>query len=450
MVGLLPGVAGLLDFFSQSWKDRVRKGAYISPTGTRIEFDFEDVSREFDKRGTIFTFPGVNGAYVQQKGYSERRYPLRCYFTGDNCDRIANAFEVALLEDGAGKLEHPLYGDIDDVVPFGAITRRDDLKNEANQSVVEVTFFTTLGAVYPSSAADAKSEIEGALGLFDVAAAQQFEASSVLSTAAQAASLKSTIKKFLREVSANLEQVSDQVGDVRREMADIQSTINFGLDVLVGQPLELARQCINLVRAPARMTDGFLSRLEGYAKFANALFASAEALPADTLTASTSLTNRTTQIANDFHASDLFLGAAVAGSVGSVLFTTYQNRTAVLADAAAVLALADAFTAWREAGFAALETIPGVVAAQVDTGESFQPLQQAVALTAGRLVEVAFTLLPERRIVLDRPRTIIDLAAELYGEVDARLDFLIESNNLSGDEILELPRGRSIVWYPEP
>src|SRR5690606_5345953 len=130
--------------------------------GTRIRFEFEDVSRNFEKRGTVFTFPGIDGAYVQQKGYSERHYPLRCIFSGKDCDLFATAFEAALLEDGIGRLEHPMYGTIPDVVPFGGVTRRDDLKSEANQAIVDVTFFTTLGAVYPSSATDAQSEIEAA------------------------------------------------------------------------------------------------------------------------------------------------------------------------------------------------------------------------------------------------------------------------------------------------
>ena len=51
-------------------------------------------------------------------------------------------------------------------------------------------------------------------------------------------------------------------------------------------------------------------------------------------------------------------------------------------------------------------------------------------------------------IQLDRARTIIDLSAELYGRVDDRtLNFMIDSNRLTGSEILELPRGRSILYY---
>ncbi len=84
---------------------------------------------------------------------------------------------------------------------------------------------------------------------------------------------------------------------------------------------------------------------------------------------------------------------------------------------------------------------------QIDTGGAYQQLQDAVALTAGFLVEISFSLKQERVIILDRNRTIIDLAAELYGSIDDQLDFLISSNDLSGSEILELPRGREIVYY---
>ena len=53
----------------------------------------------------------------------------------------------------------------------------------------------------------------------------------------------------------------------------------------------------------------------------------------------------------------------------------------------------------------------------------------------------------ERSITLDRARTIIDLCGELYGSVDDNLDFAINSNGLTGSEILELPRGFDFVYY---
>jgi len=83
----------------------------------------------------------------------------------------------------------------------------------------------------------------------------------------------------------------------------------------------------------------------------------------------------------------------------------------------------------------------------IDTGAGYQALQSAAALVSGYLVETSFSLATERNIVMTEPRTIIDLAAEIYGAVDERLDFLINTNSLTGSEILELPRGRVIRYY---
>lgn len=452
-----PGIAGLLG--EQSWEDRLREAAYTSPKGTRIKFEYEDVGREFDKRGTAFEFPGVNNSYVQQRGFSSRRYPLRCFLSGRDHDRIATAFEAALLEDGLGKLEHPLYGTVN-VVPFGTVTRGDPLKTAANQSIIEVTFWTTTGAVYPRSSADPKNEILAAIAGFDVAAAQQFASSTDLTKAVAKANLKATIRKFLREVSANLRVVSDAVTSVNREFRDYQSLLNFGLDVLIGQPLQLAQQITNLVKAPARALVGITERLDAYARLAQAIINSAAATPRQTLEAGTALAGRTTRIANDFHLSDLLLMGTVAGAMVAIIGDAltddgqpsgepvFATKPQALLAADSLLTQFDSVVAWRDDGFEALQDGEVLGAYQVDTGGSYQALQRAAALTAGYLIEISFSLVPERRTVLEDPRTIIDLSAELYGSVDDRLDFVIESNGLVGDEILELPRNRMIRYYP--
>ena len=443
-----PGIAGLLGFGSQSWEDRIKEAAYTSPGGTRIRFDFEDVRRETEKRTTAFSFPGLNEQYVQDNGYGSRKYPLRCFFWGSEHDRIATAFEAALLEKGVGKLEHPLYGTFQ-VIPFGTITRRDDLKTAANQTIVEVTFWTTLRAIYPTDQANPRNEILDALIGFDVAAAQQFQDSTSLLSTVQKVDMRATVRGFLRGVSAALQSVSDATTAVNREFRDLQSTVNLGLDVLVGQPLLLAQQVSNLIKAPARALAGIQSRLDAYAGLADSIFGSSAGSPGDALTSGTGLALLTTKVANDFHASDLFAMNAVGGSVRSTVENQFDTKPEALAAAESVLSQFDDAITWREAGFGDLSTIDDIGEYQVDTGGSYQALHRAVSLAAGFLVEISFSLVAERRIVLDRPRTIIDLSAELYGSVENdRLDFMINSNSLTGDEILELPRGKLIRYYP--
>lgn len=445
---------------SGSWQGRLREAAYTSPKGTRIKFEYMDVSREIPLRGTVFEFPGVDGGYVQRSGFGPRQYPLRCFFQGLKHDLVATAFEAALCEPGVGKLEHPMYGAIPKVVPFGSITRRNELVNGTNFTVIEVTFWTTTGAVYPSASTDPQSEILASLGNFNVVAAQQFANSTNLRGALNKANAKATLQSYLSKVKSALTKASQAVSKVRRQFADYQSQVNGAIDILIGQPLLLGQQVSNLIQAPARALSGITARLEGYEDLANSIISSTQAAPGKTLASGIALAQRTQRITNDLHISDLFALNSVAGSAIAVVAQPitddgsidpkpqFLTKPDAIGAAAALLLQFDEVLAWRDQSFTDVQSIEFGGAGVVDTGEAIQALQQAVALTAGFLIQVSFTLAAERRIVLDRPRTIIDLSAELYGSVDDRLDFLINSNNLSGDEILELPANKTIVYYP--
>ncbi len=418
-----------------SWEDRLREAAYTSPLGGRAVFQYADVSREVDKRTAAFDFPLVNNAYVQDNGHGSRRYPMTCYFSGANHDLQATTFEELLLDRGVGRLEHPLYGTFD-VVPFGSITRNDALATAANQSVVQVTFWTTTGAVYPSGQGNPLSEVVGSLVLFEDAAAAQYAEDTDLRTTVSKESTKATTRSMLQLVGAALAGVSAGVTDVNRDFRAQQQAVNLGMDVLIGQPLTLARQIVNLVTAPARAVVGLKLRLEAYDRLATSIFGSRAGSGEQDATTLNSLKLR---LSNDFHTSDLFATSSVAGSITAVTSHEYATRSEALTAADQLAAQFDAAVAWRESRYGGL--------GQVDTGAAYQALQEALALAFGYLISVSFSLAAERRIVLDRPRTIVDLAAELYGSVDDKLDFLITSNNLSGAQILELSAGQSIVYY---
>ena len=441
------------------WQDRLRQAAYTGPSGTRLRFDYEDVSREYEARGTVFDFPGVNESYVQRTGFASRKYPLRCIFWGDDHDRFATAFEALLLENGVGKLEHPMYGTVD-VVPFGTITRNDSLKTAANQTIIELTFWSTLRAIYPEARSDPQNEIKAALNGFNAAKAQEFADKMNLVGAVNKARAKATIRNLLQGISSGLEGISDTVTSISETMRTVQSDINFGMDVLIGQPLLLAQQIINLTTLPARAIAGIESRLEQYGLLLDRIIESSAGSPAEQVATSVSLLQSQTNIANDFHSSDLVAMTCVSAAVlaaastpvnsnGSLVFDSpvFTTKPQAMRAAEAILEMSDEAVVWRDLGFEALQTFDSIGPNQIDFGESYQALQEAVALAAGYLVQVSFQVIPERRLILDRARTIVDVAAEVYGAVDSRLDFLINSNDLTGSEILELPAGKTIVYY---
>ena len=410
-----------------SWEDRLREAAYTSPSGARITFVYENVSQEVDKKTTGFSFPDANGTYVQDLGHSGRRYPLRVFFSGEDYDQAVIFFEEALIERGTGRLEHPMYGVID-VVPFGSITRRDDLKTAANQAVIEVTFWETINLIYPASQTDPASSVLSAVKEYNTAAAESFNNVLNLDTAVERVSLRDTYRSTLSKASNGLKAIASTQENVRQQFNAIIDSVNQGLDVLIADPITLAFQTTQLIQAPARARSAIKDRLDAYRDLADAI-----------MLGNGANVGNDSRAKNAFHSNDLYVSSYVTGSVVSVVNNQFVTKTDALQAAEDVLDQLDNVVAWRDLNFAELN--------QVDTGEAYQKLQKAVALTAGFLVEISFTLKQERRIVLSRSRTIIDLCAELYGSVDDQLDFLISSNELTGSEILELPRGKEIAYF---
>lgn len=428
-----------------AWQDRIREAAYTSPSGTRLVFAFEDVRLEVTKRSTPFVFPGVDGAYVQDNGRGARSFPLRCFFTGGDHDLDAEAFVEALLERGLGRLEHPFYGTFD-VVPLGQITRRDDLRDAANQTVLEVTFSESLAAVYPRLQSSPRQAVVAELEALDAAGAAQFEESADLSTVAAQEETKAKTRSLLQDVSAELAELAAATSKISDEFQDALGAVNDGIDVLIGQPLGLAQQLYGLITAPARAVTGIKTRFDGYAALIDRVTTAADAQPALAFTGGVVLPSRRRLVSNAFHLAGLLSSSALAGMIQSTLEHQFESRPEALLAAAALLDELGDLVVWLDAGFATLATVGG--AGGIDTGAAYQALQGAVALAAGRLVEISFALQPERRIVLDRPRTILDLSAELYGSIeDEQLNFFIASNGFTGSEILEIPRGRTVVYY---
>jgi prophage DNA circulation protein len=461
----------------QDWTARVVKDAwYEAPSGKRIGFDFVSVSREIELRRVAFEFPQINDAYVQDNGYGARKYPLLCIFTGAQHDLLATAFEAALIERGRGTLRHPFYGTFK-AIAYGTIVRRNDLVNEANQSIVEVTFWTSTGEVYPTTSKSARNEILAAIALFNASAASSFANRTQLASTVAKVNTTARIRKWLRDVQASIGKVAGAVSTVNRKFRDAQKTINYGLDTLIGTPLILAQQISNLISAPARANVGIQSRLDSYNALAQSIMTSTVVSTANLISGLTLASERLKR-SNDFHTADLFVTSSVIGSLLSSLENTYTTRAEALDTAAQVLArLADVIV-WREDRFESLD--------QIDTGETYQALQQAAGLVAGYLIESAASLsggasqaisdgpdatgvllqsgtlngvpaailasgkaLIERVIVVDRPRTILDLCAELYGNPDADgiLDFFINTNAFTGQEIIELQKGREVRFY---
>jgi prophage DNA circulation protein len=403
-----------------SWQDRLREAAYTSPSGVRLTFDYEQTSEAFDQKATPYDFADADGTFVQTLGRTGRRYALRLIVWGNNYDLEASEWMTALAESGQGLLEHPVYGRLD-VVPVGTVRRRDDLVVRANQAIIEVEFFETIGLIYPTGNADPLDSVDSLVDEAGAAQAAQLAESGVLDTAVGRSDFLGSYNAALDVVESVLDPIASTGADAQRQFDAIQKSINRGIDVLIRQPLTLAFQTQQLINTPARIVGQVSGRIDSY----GSLFTEFVDIPVE----------RETQLQNN----DMYLSGLTTATALATTTTEYSNRHEAIEAAEKVLEQGDALAEWRDTNYAALEV--------VDTGGSWQATQELIAVTAGALIELSFGLAQERRVVLGSARSIIDLSYELYGTVDSRLDALINDNNLSGDEIIELPQGKEVVYY---
>src|SRR6185503_14313412 len=198
------------------------------------------------------------------------------------------------------------------------ITRRDDLKTAANQSIVEAVFWTTLKTVYPLAVVAPQSEILAAAEAFKLASANQFAKATDLKGALNKANAKAGIKKLLDDTSGALSKVAGAVASVNAAFRDAQELVNEGMDVLIGQPLQIALAISNLMTAPARALAGIEDRLNAYDTLATKIFGSQGGRPEDTLSSGSALRVRRQRIANDWHLADHAAMSAVVAQVIAV------------------------------------------------------------------------------------------------------------------------------------
>jgi len=411
-----------------SWQERLKPAAYTSPSGVRLEFEYENVTKRVDKHTTAFQFPDADGTFVQVLGRSGRQLPLRFMISGDDYDLRANTFDAMLNEDGIGVLEHPVYGVLD-VVPFGRIERRDELKTRGNQAIFDVTFYETNRLVFPLQAQSASELLQIAIAAYTEAAPVEFEETLETSSTIEEVSLRDRYQAVKDQVKKGLQAVADVEASVQSVFDTVSDSIDDAISVFISDPLALAFQTGILIQTPARSAALITARLVAYGSLLVEL----------TTNGKIYVPSVDSQASNSFRSDDMLASNLLVASALAVLNAEFDTKTDALAAADTLLAALDAFTVWRDANLSAL--------AIVDTGSVYQQVINSMSTAAGFLVEISFSLKQERSVVLVAPATPIELEARFYRTIDTNLDFLINSNAFVGEELLEVPIGRTVVYY---
>lgn len=426
---------------------------YTSPSGKEFSFVFDNVFKETDLKTATFTFPEKDGAYIQSLGRGGRRFPLTCIFTGELCMQKADEFEAALEERGIGSLRHPVYG-TRAVVPTGTIKREDGLVTEVNTSTVTVTFSeTNTNKEILQSVTESSSEISAAAEVFVDNAIDEFVASISLDSAPEVLQVENLCKDTAKIICDQIDDYADMVATKK----------NFNLNDITNGAYKAMRKIVNSATAPINDIRGYAATLLKLMR----LPATIVSMPGEIITAYANMVRDIVKkfkndpfgdnkVRNQYAMMKLSLHGAICAICEGTTFACGQSSSS---DGGLGDGTQDGFTSREDAITAAekvqevYETVKEKLDSEVgkdvmiETSESYSALLEVYQKSIALILNTAFSLRKRRVIVLGKDRQVIELLAELYGDVDSHIDEFIIDNNLMMDELKILPMGKEVAYY---
>lgn len=417
--------------------DRLLPARIKTPDGKIYDFSYEDLNSSFEKNTSKYRFSDQNGSLIQDFGLAESSYPILIYFTGEDCDITANDFEESAKIKGITILSHPIKGDLNVIIEKA--DRQDSVKTALNQITFNLSMTETLLTDIPATTTQIKTKLdEKRDALFETnsaAFASDFSASSVSDATKAKNRILNGINNFKKAVST----ISKTVNEINNAIDETSAFIENNIDSLLSTPLELAGAMQRLYNAPARANASVNARISGYNDAYHGLL-------------SKIIVN--SQDGKNQRAEKSLILNCIIASMGDV----YVNPDPEGNGEYSYLTRTDAIKSAQELKTLLLDAQESIDIDEQETTnfklkykftqsyEVASQIRDIVNDSIKVLVSESFELLNEKKIITDRERTIVDVCAELYEDLD-RLDFFISSNSLNGEDLIVLPAGKEIKYY---
>lgn len=403
--------------------ERLRIGRYRSPSGAEFEFQFRDLSRSGDKKAAIHELPEQDAAPVQDLGNAALRFPIEAIFTGADYDLTADAFFDALGERGPGLLLHPRWGDIP-VLPVSR-SQSESFVDGMRRAVFTIDFVRVPDVEYIVSSVQLEGQISADAEAASVAATTDIGSAIVSTDAAGAERVKGGFRATLDTFKANVADMIATSQDLQDEFDDRVRKFEADLNTLILDPLVLSQEWLAIARLPAQAVTSIKAKIDGYRATIETIGDIALATGAQTAEAASRV---------------LQLFGFVVGESESVTRGDIADRVEA---AALAEEMRGAWTVMAQT-VEADEAVTGYNAPQ----SSLANARAINSAASDLLFERSFSLRIQQRVTLSKDYTPLDLAFELYGDLE-KVDELIEQNGIGDDEIFLIPRGREVVYYGE-
>jgi len=421
--------------------DRVKPAAYISPSGIRTEFRYQnEFQKEFSHKIGEFEFSDLGGSYYQDLDITGDSLPIICHFSGKDCDLQADDFEDTLREKGHGTLEHPVYGIKN--VQIGKILRRENPLLAGGKVTFELEFFETIELQPDQTSEFNASEAEKLLDESNIANAENYAKNMLLNTLTRINEARDNVKAKLETVKKKLDFVSKVAGDITNAFNAGLGDLLDATDILIKKPLTLALQMQYVLQLPSSAVSSIANRFKSYQEL---LF---DVLELDAQGNSSMKNLPPTAIArNQISNAELFGVATIGAMSKSASVTNYENRPQALQIAAQL-----------KSNYEILTKILDDLQSNFDgellfnqyfsQSELHQQIRTLLFSVIADIQKRALDLKIEKRFELKKATHYITICNEYYNDIsNETLEFFEKTNNLTGDDFFLLPKNKEIIVY---
>lgn len=417
-----------------NYESRKLPFTFTSPSGATFDLQYDRLEREGGKKASTNEVLDSDVSVTQDQGNNADRYPVDVYFTGDDYDLIADGFWAALSERysvlNPGIIVHPRWGPIE-VIPikFKQSESFVDGKRRANFSVDFIRVYP-FGGIFETVTL-VVSQVVGLVTVLKSGALTEL----ILNTIENIQAIVPALRESVLSVTTGLKDLLslntdslDKIKKIELDSDDLLSNADAdNIKLVIGQIFEL-------LDIPSQLTDITSSKNNAYTSIIEDL------------------------INDNFNGGDIskevkknkaimmerLTGYAVASQCVGALTTEYSTR-------AQTIKAIDVINASYESFNNALESASvnsSIKTAFSGSYDFLSTLDEIVRTSTAILLNKSFESPIEKSIVLKGQSDPVTLCYEYYGKVDNEtIQFFLESNNISGNEFLELQSGREIFIY---
>lgn len=404
-----------------SWIDRVKNDMIITTgDGQVYKPKWVEATKVKSYNFTEFTFSEVDGSLVKRKRPIGNRYNLVLFFTGDDNIEEAKKFDISSEDSRAWNIEHPLYDTIL-VQPTGLSIDNTDM----NVSKIVVSVIETIADDNPkisvSIVETLNNEVEELKQSLTLAQEQPYDVTDI--------SGNQTVSDKSFKAGQLIIKVAEAFEDYNNLYNQNKSSMN------------------NALSSPSNAVDDFLLFLFFPGSISQAL------------------NGKLSFLQTQFNAARVNL---------SKLFNVSSKQNYQLINAATVSSMAIASANPQDGDYTNRNDVFLVIniilnfyntyiedldVLQTDNGgnpDSFIPdpasmtqLSNIVLQTVSNLFVIALGARQERSIILEKDSNAIILTHRFYGldAEDDNLNEFIDTNSIGLNEILNIKKGRKILFY---